>query len=120
MNELDLKRYFVFDLEAYLTGTALENTIKEQIDDLGTVMNYVKLTTEAALHSQIKAKSYIVGSFTPTQGISFSSGPMVQYTETAARAECRRLAELNKNKTYFYVQLKGGEKVIANPQNLSI
>lgn len=92
----------------------------DSINEIQQIMNIVKLNQEIQLHSAIKNRQYIVGSFTPGQGVSFSQNPTVQFSEMQARAECRRLAELNKNKTYFYVQLKGGEKVVTQPQNVSI
>ena len=92
----------------------------DSINDIHQIMNIIKLNTEQITHNAIKNRQYIIGSFTPGQGVSFSQNPTVQYSEMQARAECRRLAEQNKNKTYFYVQLKGAEKVITQPQNVSI
>lgn len=92
----------------------------DSINEIRQIMNIIKLNTEQTLHNCIKNRQYIIGSYTNGQGVSFSANPTVQFSEMQARAECRRLAEMNKNKTYFYVQLKGGEKVVTQPQNVSI
>ena len=54
-------------------------------------------------------KGYIVGSMS-THGVSFSSAPKVHSSESAARAECERLAQANKGKTFMYVEIKGSVK----------
>lgn len=93
---------------------------RTEIYEVYKVMNHTKLNTEYNMHNAIKANNYMIGSFTAAGGVSFAQYPAVQYNEMQARAECRRLAEMNKNKTYFYVRLCGAEKVITNPQILSL
>ena len=79
-----------------------------------------KLQTKQQLTSAVKGSNYIVGSFTESQGLSFAANPAVQYTVQAARAECKRLAKLNPNKTYIFVKLMGGEEAVTQPQFISI
>lgn len=53
-----------------------------------------------------QSKGFIVGSMSDS-GVSFSSRPKVHDTEQSARAECERLASMNKGKTFLYVEIKG-------------
>ena len=79
-----------------------------------------KLQNKQQLTSAVKGGSYIVGSFAENQGISFAANPSLHYTSQAARAECKRLAKLNPNKTYVFVKLMGGEEAVTQPQFISI
>ena len=81
--------------------------------------NSTKINTEADLHSAIKGKNYIIGSWS-NGGVSFSTNPALKYTEADARAECKRLAAVTNDKTYFYVRLMGAEKTISQPRIVSI
>lgn len=93
---------------------------KEQINELSTQMNTTKITTEKTAHDAIRNKQYIVGSFQPNIGLSFSATPTVQYSSMQARAECKRLAKLYPGKTFVYVQLQGAEMTVPQPQTVSI
>lgn len=79
-----------------------------------------KLHTKVQLTSAVKSGNYIVGSFTENQGLSFVANPAIHYSVQAARAECKRLAKLNPNKTYVFAKLCGGEEAITQPQFISI
>lgn len=70
------------------------------------IMNNIN---EAASH--VKLGGYLVGSYTPAMGLSFSSSPVVHSSPEDARAECRRLAKLNPGKMYLFVKLSGAEYV---------
>lgn len=59
----------------------------------------------------IKAGQYMVGSFTPSKGLSFSATPAIHNTEASARKECYRLAQVNPGSLYLFVKLCGGEMV---------
>ena len=91
-----------------------------QINELKNIMNQIKIINEAALHSTIRNKQYIIGSFNPATGVSFNTNPTVQYSTMQARAECRRLAKLHPGKTFFFVRLEGGEMTVAQPKEVSI
>jgi hypothetical protein len=92
----------------------------DAINELNTVMNHTKITTEKIAHDAIRNKQFIIGSFSPGTGVSFSYQPTVQYSAMQARAECRRLAKLYPGKTYFYAQLYGAEMTVPQPQTVSI
>lgn len=79
-----------------------------------------RITSEAQAHLAIRAKKYIIGSFTQGGGFSFNQIPTVQPSATAARTECRRLAKLNPGKTFFFVQLLGAEQTVPQPTIISI
>jgi hypothetical protein len=91
-----------------------------QINELNKIMNQITITNESALHTTIRNKQYIIGSFHPTTGISFSKAPAVQYSAIQARAECKRLAKLHPGKTFVFVRLDGGEMTVAQPKEVSI
>ncbi len=91
-----------------------------QINELNNIMIQIKINNETALHSTIRNKQYIVGSFTPGVGISFNTTPTVQYSTMLARSECKRLAKLYPGKTFFFVKLEGGEMTVAQPKEISI
>jgi len=85
-----------------------------------TIMYNDKLQTKTQLTSAVKGGNYVIGSFSETQGLSFANFPAVHYSTQAARAECKRLAKLNPNKTYIFVKLIGGEEAVTQPQFISI
>jgi hypothetical protein len=91
-----------------------------EINELKNIMNQIKITNESTLHSAIRNKQYIIGSFNPATGTSFNTNPTVQYSIMQARAECRRLAKLYPGKTFFFVKLEGGEMTVPQPQSVSI
>lgn len=91
-----------------------------QINELKNIMNHTKINNETALHSAIRNKQYIIGSFNPATGTSFNTTPTVQYSMMQARSECRRLAKLYPGKTFFFVKLEGGEMTVAQPKEISI
>lgn len=91
-----------------------------QINELKNIMNIIKITRQDILHSAVRNKQFIIGSFTPNLGVSFSNAATVQYTAAQARAECKRLAKLYPGKTFFYVQLQGAELTVPQPTTVSI
>lgn len=102
---------------------ALENFLanpEQYIIKQSNKMYNDKLQTKQQLTSAVKGGSYIVGSFTESQGLSFAANPAIQYSVQAARNECKRLAKLNPNKTYIFVKLMGGEETVTQPQYISI
>ncbi len=90
------------------------------INELTDYMNITKLTNEQILHSSIRNNEFIIGSWNPGSGISFTANPTTHYTAAQARAECKRLAKLNPGKTFVFVELSGAEKVIPQPTSVSI
>ena len=91
-----------------------------QINELNKIMNNTKITNESTLHSTIRNKQFIIGSFNPATGVSFNTNPTVQYSMMQARGECRRLAKLYPGKTFFFVKLEGGGMAVAQPKEISI
>ena len=91
-----------------------------EINELKNIVNTIKITNQAILHSVVRNKQYIVGSYTESTGISFNCTPTVQYSAAQARAECKRLARMNPGKTFVFVKLEGGEMTIAQPKEVSI
>jgi hypothetical protein len=92
----------------------------EQFTIKQTTMHNNKLQNKQQLTAAVKGVNYVIGSFTETQGLSFSNFPAVHYSPQAARAECKRLAAQNPNKTYVFVQLLGGEETVSQPRFISI
>jgi hypothetical protein len=92
----------------------------EQISELRTIMNHTKITDQKTAHDAVRNRQYIVGSFSPTTGISFSTEPTVQYSSMQARTECKRLAKMYPGKTFIYVQLQGAEMLVPQPTTVSI
>jgi hypothetical protein len=92
----------------------------EQFTIKQTTMYNNKLQNKQQLTAAVKGANYVIGSFTETQGLSFSNFPAVHYSAQAARAECKRLAAQNPNKTYVFVKLMGGEETVSQPRFISI
>jgi len=90
-----------------------------QINELSLIMNQPKITNQAILHSAVRSKHYIIGSYTES-GVSFNAAPTVQFTNAQARAECKRLAKLYPGKTFFFAGLGGAEMTVAQPTAISI
>lgn len=92
----------------------------DNIHELYVVMNHTKITDQKTAHDAIRNRQYIVGSFSPTTGISFSTEPTIQYSSMQARTECKRLAKMYPGKTFVYVQLQGAEMLVPQPTTVSI
>lgn len=92
----------------------------DNINELSQIMNNTKITNEKIAHDAVRNKQYIVGSFHPGTGVSFSNEPTVQYSSMQARAECKRLAKLYPGKTFVFVRLEGAEMTVPQPQTVSI
>ena len=92
----------------------------DSINELKQIMNITKITTEKIAHESVRNKQYIIGTFTPEVGVSFSTAPTVQYSAMQARAECKRLAKMHPGKTFFYVQFQGAEMTVPRPNTISI
>jgi len=91
------------------------------INELSSIMNRPqKINNQNSAHEAVRYKRYIVGSYDPTSGISFSCEPVLHNYRADARTECRRLAKLNPGKTYLFVCLEGAEMTVAQPQTVSI
>jgi hypothetical protein len=108
----------MFDLEHL--QRFLDNPEQFKIKHTNTTMYNDKLQNKQQLTAAVKGGQYLVGSFSEAQGISFSNFPAIHYSSQAARAECKRLATQNPNKTYVFVKLMGGEETITQPQYISI
>lgn len=67
------------------------------------------VAADSAATPAAMSNGFIVGTVLP-HGVSFSDRPKVHTTEASARAECERLAILNKGKTFMYVEIKGSVK----------
>ena len=74
-----------------------------------------KIMNKTELISSIQTHQFIVGSQDSlTNHVSFSPNPTIHLTSSAARAECKRLANLLPGKLYFFVELAGAELVPNN------
>ena len=81
-------------------------------------MNYTeKISDLSKLTGAVRSNAYIVGSFTDSGGLSFSTNPAIHHTAAEARKECARLSNITPGKMYVFVQLRGGELV---PQNMRV
>ena len=108
----------IYELTQLYNGGTITKRITNMAYTYKTKLN--KIDYKPDLRDAIVAKSYIIGSYYEGVGISFSINPSIHTSEQSARAECRRLAALNPDKTYLFVQLKGAEEVVSKPQNISI
>jgi hypothetical protein len=66
----------------------------------------------------LRARAFIVGSIDSSGVLSFSPRPVVHSSETGAAAEADRLSKINPNKTFVWVQLRGGRKLVNNPHQV--
>lgn len=82
---------------------------QEPVNELDQ-MNTKIITQEDAL-AAIRAHQYIIGSINDKGYVSFAYNPTVQYTEDAARAECKRLAKISPGTAFTFVRLAGAELV---------
>ena len=69
------------------------------MDNMNDVIDYVR------------KGGYIVGSFNPQLGVSFSVTPVVHGDPASARAECKRLAQANPGNMFMFLKLTGAELV---------
>ena len=92
----------------------------EQINELSQIMITRTINSQNSAHEAVRNKRYIIGSYCPSSGISFSQEPVVHYLARDARAECKRLAKLNPGKTFLIACLEGAEMVVPQPTTVSI
>jgi hypothetical protein len=92
----------------------------EHINELTHAMTPQKIDNQNSAHEAVRNKRYIVGSYQPGVGLSFSAIPALHNYRADARSECRRLAKLNPGRTYLFVCLEGAEMTVAQPQTVSI
>ena len=91
------------------------------INELNSIMNQPqKINNQNSAHEAVRNKRYIVGSYDPTSGISFSCEPVLHNFRADARAECRRLAKIHPGKTFLFVCLEGAEMTVPQPTIVSI
>jgi hypothetical protein len=91
------------------------------INELNSIMNQPqKINNQNSAHEAVRNKRYIVGSYQPGVGLSFSAVPVLHNVRADARAECRRLAKLNPGKTFLFACLEGAELTVPQPQTVSI
>ena len=91
------------------------------INELNLIMNQPqKINNQNSAHEAVRNKRYIVGSYDPTSGISFSCEPVLHPLKSEARAECRRLAKIYPGKTFLFVCLEGAEMTVPQPTTVSI
>lgn len=92
----------------------------DEIHELSSIMIKTTIFDQSSAHEAVRNKRYIIGSYHPANGISFSAEPAIHYLARDARAECKRLAKLYPGKTYIYVCLEGAEMTIPQPTIVSI
>jgi hypothetical protein len=95
----------------------------EHINELIQIMNQpkiTKITNQATMHSAVRNKQYIVGSYNESGGISFNVAPVLHSLASQARAECKRLAKIYPGKTFLFVCLEGAEMTVPQPTTVSI
>jgi hypothetical protein len=96
-------------------------TTQHLINELNRInMTPKTIDNQNSAHEAVRNKRYIVGSYQPGVGLSFSAVPVLHNYRADARTECRRLAKLNPGKTYLFVCLEGAEMTVAQPQTVSI
>ena len=61
-------------------------------------------------HTMVQNRSYIVGSFDAAGHFSIAACPNAHLTEERAKAEAKRLAGLESEKTFIVMHIKGGFK----------
>lgn len=108
-----------FYVRAHLTKiNELENMKINVQFNQGQVMNKATTFSEAA--QATSNGMFIVGSVDKQGNFSFAANPVTHATAQLARAEARRLANLNKDKMFVITKLYGAEFVPAAPQPFSI
>ena len=96
-------------------------TTQHLINELNQInMTPKTIDNQNSAHEAVRNKRYIVGSYDPTSGISFSCEPVLHPLKSEARAECRRLAKLHPGKTFLFVCLEGAEMTVPQPTIVSI
>lgn len=106
--------------EIVVAFTKHNNIDLNSIHELNQIMITRTMDSQDAAHKAVRNKHFIVGSYTPNTGISFSAEPVVHLYRPDARAECRRLAALNPGKTFLFVCLEGAEMTVPKPTSISI
>jgi hypothetical protein len=96
-------------------------TTQHLINELNQInMTPKTIDNQNSAHEAVRNKRYIVGSYQPGVGLSFSAIPVLHNYRADARTECRRLAKLNPGKTFLFVCLEGAEMTVPQPQTVSI
>ena len=106
--------------EIVVAFTKHHNIDLNAINELNQIMITRTIDSQESAHEAVRSKRYIVGSYHPHSGISFSEEPVVHPLRTEARAECKRLANLNPGKTFLFVCLEGAEMIVPKPTSISI
>lgn len=106
--------------EIVVAFTKHHNIDLNAINELNQIMIIRTINSQESAHEAIRAKRYIVGSYHPHSGISFSEEPVVHALKSEARAECKRLANLNPGKTFLIACLEGAEMIVPKPTSISI
>lgn len=88
----------------------------ELSNDEGWVHSYrgslfKSIEKEINMKQNIQNREFIVGSV-GVNGLSFSAFPSWHPTEAKAKAEAQRLAQLHTDKTFIWIQVKGGAKAV--------
>lgn len=106
--------------EIVVALTKHRNIDINSIHELHQIMITRTIDSQTAAHEAVRNKRYIVGSYHPHSGISFSAEPALHNLRADARAECKRLAKLNPGKTFLFVCLEGAEMTVPQPTTISI
>ena len=75
----------------------------------GQIMNKQEMALD-----NVRKGVFIVGSIDEQGTISFAPNPMVHADATAARTECKRLAQVRPGKAFTFVKFAGAEMVPTN------
>lgn len=116
MNPDDLVR----KAEIVVAFTKHHNIDLNTINELNQIMITRTINSQESAHEAVRAQRYIVGSYHPGTGISFSAEPVVHSLKSEARAECKRLAKLYPGKTFLIACLEGAEMTVPQPTSISI
>lgn len=70
---------------------------------------------QSSAEYSVRSRGFLVGSIDTSGVLSFSPRPVVHATESSASTEADRLSKLHPNKTFIWVQMRGGRKLVNNP-----
>lgn len=70
-----------------------------------------KMTNQNHALNSVRNGGFIICSIDKSGNLSFALNPIVHSDANAARAECRRLAGINRGKAFIFVKLSGAELV---------
>jgi transaldolase len=100
------------NIKEFKTLEELMQYVSKQADKVDKAdMEYNK--QESALEA-VRAGALIIGTIDKQGSVSFAADPVVHSDATAARAECKRLAQRNPGKAFVFVKLIGAEMVPTN------